>query len=233
MPDPIESFEFLRDCVVTRDGFVSLRDDCRWRLGCVIFIQSGQRFVSLTKAVASGGFYEFAGLRSLPGGMIRMQHGSASIVGDIPALLTASMSVRILLETSLALHSAVTLRPTGLGPVVTSYFANGKRRHTLVVAARCELPTEVSVASNDRSVMDAGWSDKPDLAGFAPANRLLLSHLLWSMYGEEEKVAAVTSIEAAVQQCSAWAAEAGLPRAVPPWVDAEDLSIWSKSWPIG
>ncbi len=230
MPGDVNAF--LRGCRVQPDGFVAARECASWRLGGVLLVRSGARMAVVRKAVAGGGRYEFAGMTSFPGGMVRSTLRSVSDGVDADRLLFASIRNRTLQETSLKLPSDASIEICPLGPVVTSYFAKGEQRYTAVVAAVCDVVMDEPLHAADPSVDSASWTDVvPELGSFAPANCVVAAHLVWDRLGDEERASTTPVIRAAVDRCGRWARKIGFPAVVPPWADDRTLARWRCGWP--
>lgn len=231
MPDCVGAF--LSGCRLQLDGFVAAQENSSWRLGGVLLVRSGTRMAVVRKAAADGGRYEFSGMRSFPGGMVRSANLPVTDGADVERLLFAAIRNRTLRETSLELSDKASFGICPFGPVVTSYFAKGEQRYTVVVAASCDVATEEPLHADDPSVDSADWTDVvPKLSSFAPANCVVAAHLLWDRLGDEERALMTPVIQAAVDHCGRWAREIAFPAVVPPWADDQTLARWRCGWPM-
>ena len=220
-PSPGEFDAFLRSLRRTDDGFAAQDEDDPWRLGTVLMACSKDRFVAVRKARKP--HYDFSGLWAMPGGMVRSQ--GAVLERDIEA----SLRTRAAAESGLAVESLK--RAPGLGPVVTAYDVAGLRRYVVVVAYVSDFPQPMSLNTSDASVTDAIWSVvPPPWSEFAPANRLIVGHLLWGRLEPAECLSAQPALQAALAECTAAAREIGWPAPLPPWEGAASLQAWRASW---
>lgn len=222
--------EMLSRCAIGDDGFVGLVGCASWALGAVAHVAVPGAVAMVRKAPPRDGQYEFSGLWALPGGMVRVGERSAP---DARSALTRALHERVLEETSLDL---TTCRHLGLarmlGPVVSSYTARGERRHTLIVVDCHERAARADLASSARSITEARWVDLPPAWGaIAPANRLIMAHLMWPSLTEAQRSEARPSVSQASADCSRWAAEVGLPAAPCPWEQDALLASWRRGFP--
>lgn len=215
---------FLEAARRTVDGFAAHADSDEWRIGAVVLAQSSDRFAAVRKAPKPG--YDFSGLWAMPGGMVRPNAAS----GDFERVVEDALCIRAASESGLAVSHLE--RASGLGPVVTSYDVAGTRRHVVVMAFVACLPQPVPLRVSDTSIADAVWSEiPPDWTAFAPANRLILGHLLWRSLDREQRRSAEAALFVALDQSTVAAREIGWPEPAPPWADEPALSDWGASWP--
>ena len=223
----------MANCRVQSDGFVATSVAAEWRLGAILFARCANTFVAVRKALVEGTTYEFAGMYSLPGGMVR---AAASADADqIPAeeLVQVSLGERAHREAGLSCNRLSRLRASALGPIMTSYAANGRQRFTLVVAFEADVEVDAPLEAADSSVDDAFWAPiPPDWERMAPANRLAVAHIVWKLLDEEGRTAARCPLERALNQCSEWAEAVQVPAAAAPWASSEELSAWHAAWPV-
>lgn len=223
-PKSCGSGEFLQAARRTDDGFAA-HDTCdRWRIGAVVFARSGDQFAAVRKAPKTG--YGFSGLWAMPGGMVRPQVDST----DFERVVQDALSTRAAAESNLTIRNFE--RAVGLGPVVTAYDVAGIRRHVVVMAYVAHLPHPDLLGVSDTSIAEAIWSEiPPDWIAFAPANRLILGHLLWASLDLAQRQSAESSLLAALDESTAAAEEIGAPVPAIPWADRASLEVWGASWP--
>lgn len=222
---------FLPYLKLLDDGFVARAESSGWRLGSVLLARRNGDVALIQKAASGTDAYEFTDLWALPGGMIRAHEGDSS-GADIPQLTRRSLQRRVALEAGIGpdISDAMTLVAT-LGPIVTSYTAKGRQRYTLMVVHSCQCPPGHQLVSGDRSVQAARWAERPDWARLAPANCLILGHLLWGDLTEQARAEARPSLEAAAAACGQWAADVGVQAPPRPWDDAASLESWLAGFP--
>ncbi len=222
---------FLR-CVPLPDGFLAPSIETRWRLGAVLMAECADAFAIVRKAPVANEAYEFAGLLTLPGGMVRFRDWpDGETPFDAEKLTRYSLHMRAKQEAGLDPSETKESLEAGLGPIVTSYFAKGQQRFTLIIVHKCQVKEMLSVASNDKSVDAATWVSKiDDWKRFAPANRLIVAHLRWSRLDRDEQEQARPSVETAAKECSAWAQSIGLPIVPVPWASSTELKAWRSGW---
>lgn len=188
-----------------------------------MFVRAGDAFAAIQKAPRPN--YEFADLWALPGGMVhadRIETVTASFV-------TAFAVKRARVETGLPPVSAA-LAP--LGPIVTGYLAKGRQCFTVVSAFVGTVDVRNTLRPGDDTIQEAKWlSLPPDFLEFAPANQLILAHLLWPELPLALQDRLRNQLKSALETCAAAAAEAGLAAVVPPWSNTEALSAWRNAWP--
>jgi hypothetical protein len=133
--------------------------------------------------------------------------------------LRTSLLDRVQRECGLAANDLLELTITNDGwQPVTSYTAKGKRRFTLVLPATAALPATAKLAAADSNIAQACWTQLPVVwDSVAPANRLILARALATTMSDSEREDARVHIDAALQQCNAWAEEVGLPTLSHPW----------------
>lgn len=214
---------FLRSIRPTCDGFAAWDDGDPWRLGAVLLARSEDGFAAVRKAPKRR--YGFSGLWAMPGGMVRARGENAAFERDV----VDSVRARVAAESGLVVECLNW--GSGLGPVVTSYEVSGLRRYVIIVACVCDIPKPVSLKVSDTSIADAIWSEvPPPWAEFAPANRLILGHLLWGELKPSERHNAQPALLAALAECTEAAREIDWPAPFPPWEDASSLQVWRASW---
>lgn len=228
-PNPRFS-QFLDGCSVQSDLFLATSEQANWRLGAILFASRGSAFATVRKAPVEGADYEFAGLRTLPGGMARATPEDGPSTAQ--QLLARSLLDRVRREAALRPEMLGDLAPAPVGPLVTSYTAKERVRFTLVIPHTCIVAAQAELRSDDRSVEAAEWQDlPPDWRRIAPANRVVVAHLVWSTLSVSQRADAEAPVDEGVRQCSAWAALIGLPRVPLPWADREELERWRSAWP--
>ena len=195
-------------------------------------VECEDTFITVRKAPVANEVYEFAGLLTLPGGMVRVRDWPKDETPFDPEKLTRySLHTRAKVEAGLGASETKESLEAGLGPIVTSYTAKGQQRVTLIVAYRCQVKGMVSVAPNDKSVDAATWLSKiDDWERFAPGNRLIIAHLRWSRLDTDMQEQARAPVEAAAEQCSALAQTMGLPNVPVPWASSTELKEWRGGW---
>lgn len=215
---------FLKRCRPLNDGFAGNEPVALWRLGAILFATRDCQFVAVRKAFKDG--YEFSGNWALPGGMVR----AAGTVNDFPAHAMASVAERASAEASLA-PGQLAVQPN-LGPVVTSYTARSARRFTIVVCFQQALASDFAPSSSDQSIQIACLMPFTSaLSEFAPANRLILGHLLWPHLSAREREVASAPVNFALTECLGYASAAGVAPPVGPWASASAIEAWTYSWP--
>ena len=179
--------------------------------GVVALFRSIDKFVGVQKAKRTG--YEFSNLVSLPGGMISCS-GNQEFEFD----LQQSLSLRTSAEAGLASSQMKELSfPAHQKPVITSYFAKGETRYTVILFATAEISdNSFKPRSSDSSVSSAGWQNcaSPDWEKFTPGNLLIIYNILETELTAEEKKKALPHVKAAREKCNRWAAEAGVPELI-------------------
>ncbi len=223
--------QFLDGCTVQPDLFLATSEHAKWRLGAILFARRGSAFATVRKAPVEGADYEFAGLRTLPGGMARATPGDGPSTAQV--LLARSLLDRVNREAGLQREMLSDLAPAQMGPIVTSYTVKGRSRFTLVIPHTCTVAGKAELRNDDRSVEAAEWQDfPPDWRRMAPANRVTVAHLVWSNLSVSQRVNAEVPVDGGVSQCSAWAALIGLPGVPPPWAEPDELERWQSAWPV-
>ena len=225
-------YNFLRRCAAQTDGFLAPSEITPWRLGAVVMAEHAGGFVVVRKAAVTGEAYEFAGFLSLPGGMVRANDWpNVNLPVDPVQLVRLSLHNRALREAALAPEIMSDLRDAALGPIMTSYSAKGRQRFTLMLVHLCSINEPLKLKSTDRSIDAATWIPLFDSwEDFAPANRLIVAHLMWSRLSAEQRDLARKTVEAAAEICSDWARNAGAVPVPTPWADADVLKNWLGSW---
>lgn len=228
-PNPRLS-QFLDGCSVQSNRFLATSEQAEWRLGAILFASRGSALATVRKAPVEGGDYEFAGLRTLPGGMARATPKDGPSTAQ--EVLVRSLLDRVRREAGLRPEMLRNLAPATMGPLVTSYTAKERLRFTLVIPYTCIVATQAELRSDDRSVEAAEWQDlPPDWRRMAPANRVAVAHLMWSTLSLSQRADAEAPVAEGVRQCSAWAALIGLPGVPLPWADPEEMERWRSAWP--
>lgn len=224
--------ELLLRCISLPDGFLAPSIETRWRLGAVLMAECAGGFAVVRKAPVTNEAYEFAGLMTLPGGMVRLANWpDGETPFDAGKLTRYSLHARAKLEAGLDPSETKESVEAELGPIVTSYLAKGQQRFTLIVVYTCEVKAMASLAPNDHSVDEAIWVSKiDDWTRFAPANRLIVAHLRWSGLDSDEQEQARAAVESAAEECSAWARRIGLPTVPVPWASSTELKAWRSGW---
>jgi hypothetical protein len=222
---------FLHTLALLEDGFVARDASSRWRLGSVLFATRGESIALIQKAASLTDAYEFAHLWALPGGMVRTHEGDPA-EASAADLTRASLQRRVAVEAGIGtdISDGMSIAPT-LGPVVTSYTAKGRQRYTLMVVHSCPCPPDLSLVAADRSVQTVGWVDRPEWSKLAPANCLIVGHLLWKELTDEARVAARPAIADAARACGQWADEIDIAVPPRPWDDAACLEAWRSAFP--
>jgi hypothetical protein len=104
--------------------------------------------------------------------------------------------------------------------------------YTLVTAFESSLPARLELSPADGSIKAARWmAMTADLHGFAPANRLILGHQLWSHLSEVEQQTLRAPIAQALAACAVYAVEASVTPPPAPWASSAEILEWSSSWP--
>ncbi len=215
---------FLAQCRSQPDRFAAISADSAWRVGGVLFARSNNHFVAVRKEAKAG--YQFSGLWAMPGGMVRVPLGA----GPFAEAAVAALSNRFEAEAGIR---PVTMTPARhLGPVVTTYTVNSVRRFTLITVFTTELDGAFEPRSADRSIAEARWFvSPPDLVDFAPANTLLLGHLLWDGLDDNQRESVRSLIAAALAECAEGARAAGVSPPAAPWESDDARSAWAAAWP--
>ena len=214
---------FLRQCQALPDGFVALGESSKWRLGGVVYARAGARFAAIQKTQKPG--YEFSDLWALPGGMVRDFSAPEAEVS-----IAESVARRAAAEAGFAPTPVDLVH--GLGPVTTSYTVDNAQKWTLVVAFECKMRSASSLQPSDHSVQAARWTESNRaLTDFAPANQVIIGHLLWPEYDDIQRRAARDILEPPYAKCVDWANQAGVVPPAAPWSSSMDLEAWSQGWP--
>ena len=215
--------EFLSCCRALPDGFITLGTGQSWRLGAVAFVRSGENFAVVQKAARTS--YEFSDLWALPGGMVRLPKG------DEPSIdrLEGAVRSRINQEAGLILNE---LDPVALGPIVTTYVAKGRSRTTLVAVFAGQTSHPETLTANDSTIQTVAWSSAlATPALFAPANQLILAHLLWFALSDEARLQMKVDLQPALHACTEAAECAGIVAPELPWAEENALECWRNAWP--
>jgi hypothetical protein len=224
--------KLFRSCRAQPDGFVAPKLESAWRLGAVVLVACQGAFAVVQKASAGNNQYEFAGLLALPGGMVRVEDwldGRHDI--NVEALTVRSLNVRLAQEISLRIEDRSEIVPTDLGPIVTSYFAKGAQRFTLIVTHTCEVAHELPIRSHHLSIDKAFWMPfGGQWHGLAPANCVAIAHLVWNRICLRDQALAKPYVEEAIGKCAAWGKELGWPHLPAPWAHANELARWRSAW---
>ncbi len=224
--------KFFESCSVQSDRFVATSEGTPWRLGAVLFARCANKFASVRKASVEGNKYEFSGLYTLPGGMVRSKDQSEAYSLPVHALFHQSLVDRANREAGLVAKQMVDLRPSYIGPLITRYTAKGRQRFTLVVPYICTVEEGTRLNSSDRSVDRCLWMSLPPYWNkMAPANCVALGHLVWNEISDQERVIARPHIQRSCLECSNWATSIKVKPAPPPWASDDELLAWQGSWP--
>jgi len=158
------------------------------------------------KSVRPG--YEFSNLYALPGGMIRWRTSTEALRDAI----AGSLFSRCERETGLLLSCETPLIPIDLfPPPTTRYLARGVVRHTLVLPFRVVRVRRFVPHASDASVTEASWQPPAVvLPAMAPANRVILAHVLWSRLSATAWRELVPCVQEAVGVCAEWARSVGV-----------------------
>ena len=176
--------------------------------GVVALLRSIDKFVGVQKAKRKG--YEFSNLVSLPGGMISCS-GNQEFEFDLQQSLFRRTSAEAGLASSQMKELSL---PADQKPIVTSYFAKGQQRFTVLFHAVSTITdTSFKPRSSDSSVSSAGWQNcaSPDWEKFTPGNLLIIYKILEPELTADEKRMALPHVKTARKKCNHWAVGAGLP----------------------
>lgn len=195
----------------TPQGFFS--DECGVTLGGVVLVQRPSSLEILCVRKASKPDYEFSGMWSMPGGMIRWQADSRT---TFPACCFWSMASRCRMEAGVDIVQESDLSLATDLSAISSYTAKGARRFVRILPFQYLGPTPTGVVAGDASVSEVRWWRVEEvLPRMTPANALLL----WAMVGDQWQTASSANatrvqdaVAAAEAQCSTWAVEAATPR---------------------
>lgn len=181
-------------------------------IGAVLVILRRSPFEVLVVQKADVDDYEFSGMWSMPGGMVRCSWDSTLNIDPL-IMLEDSLAKRVHVECGLEGVTGVQLSPIEiLPPPVTCYTVKGTLRHTLVLPFLFTGPEPANFVAGDRSVRNPQWMCVVDaLRVTAPANRLVLATLVWRYLTESERSRVTSNVDSAKQLCDLWAGEVGLP----------------------
>lgn len=214
---------FLARCHWLQDDLAAIDDGCVWRLGGVVLARSGNAVAVIRKAARPG--YDFSRLWALPGGMARQRADGEETT------LSRSISERASKEIGLRLGPIVPR--ADLGPIVTEYSSRGAPRRTLITVFESVLvPPMGALQPGDASIEDATWLDfPPKPAIFAPANRLILGHLVWPRLSEDLRLDWRVQLETALTHCAEAAIGADVASPPAPWDSQQEIDAWRQAWP--
>lgn len=170
--------------------------------------------------------YAFSGLWAFPGGMVRASKDNPTWDAD----WRGSLASRLLAEAGVDVAQVDPWTSAGVSPApVTSYQAKGAKRYTAVLAVGGLVTSAAPLPSGgDHTVSECCWMDPVGRwSEIAPANRILAAAALWKELHEEERREAWPTVHAAIEQCAAWAGEAG----VAPVTDAAVLGDQERRHP--
>lgn len=177
----------------------------------VVLKRTPLEILVVQKAEVDG--YEFGGMWSMPGGMVRCDEDLGLDASPL-MLLERSLARRARLECGVTGVRAGYLSPVRvLPPPVTRYTAKGRIRHTSVLPFLFSGSPPTDLVANDPSVRNSRWMGVVDaLQVTTPANRLVLAKVVWPLLAARERDVAAEAVDAARRTCDAWADEVGLPR---------------------
>ncbi len=227
--------DLLRCCAFLEDGFAAIRTSDAWRLGAVLLARHGDRFCLVRKAKKAD--YAFSAMWSLPGGMVRSSHSRGEGGRFDNRMVRKSLEVRVLAEAGIAATDCTHWQAEdGIGPIVTHYRAAGQDRYTLVAVQSCHVgePHDVGGSDAPTSIDAVVWTDIDSISWdrVAPANRVILAHLLWATLGDGLRERAAGAVSEALRNCSYWNAHCGFAAIPAPWSDPVLLTSWRSSWSI-
>lgn len=225
---------FLNECHFLSDGFVAGRlDDC-WRLGGVLLASWRDQICLVQKAERSDEPYEYSGMWVLPGGMVRADHFTEITDNIDDSAVRQSLQYRTLIEAGLEPSHCSDWQPLDrIGPVITSYRAKGRQRFTLVMAHTCAAQSQtIGPAQLPPSISEVAWIDARNLSWefLAPANRIILAHLLWDIVSPDLTKADRGFIDSAVKICAEWNVLCGFGAVPAPWASSDELANWREGW---
>lgn len=188
-------------------------------IGCIVLLErDDDRIVVVKKAYRPG--YAFAGLWSLPGGVVRVQEPLSPVDSNhLAPLAEASLITRARAECGWSGKSGDLVIADLLMPRVSSYETSRGVAHTLVLPFRSNASSDFRPHSvENKSVEDARWMSIADLNGhLTPANCLILASALKHKFSAAEQASWQPRVEIAERLCTGWAAEVGWRDEAPPW----------------
>lgn len=187
-------------------------------VGCVVLLERDRRIAVVKKAYRPG--YAFAGLWSLPGGVVRVEEPFTAVEPDqLAALANASLLKRARAECGWSGENDDLLIAGSLIPRVSSYETSKGIAHTLVLPFWATATADFTPRSVEhKSVEDARWMSIADLDGrLTPASCLIVASALDRHFSAAEQASWRSHVEIAERQCGRWAAEVGWHDEVPPW----------------
>ncbi len=204
----MRSFEaIIESCSFQKDGFAAPTAETFWRLGAVCIIKGGEEsYIAVQKAIRTDEAYEFSGLWSFPGGMVRCHESINSSSGrslKVSDVLT-SLALRIAAEAGIdrgALQEFELF--SELKPLVSSYTAKGEKRYTLIIPFRAELSDSISPMTSDASIMNA---QAVRLSSIIPLMSPASS--VYAMQCEAISSSTIARTDS-METCKRWALEAG------------------------
>jgi 8-oxo-dGTP pyrophosphatase MutT (NUDIX family) len=200
---------WIEDLVVAASGVVQ-RSDGRVAIGAVLLIENAAgEIVFVRKAPKPG--YEFSGLDTLPGGMLRSAGGGPISPDDLGRIAFESLSMRVSAEAGYLPESApavIELNP----PPTTSYNVGGDRKYVVVLPYATAAPQGFRPVASDRSVTTARWVNPLEvIPNLAPANCIIVCKFIWPRLDAALREKCRASIGNAAADCKRWAQEAGVP----------------------
>jgi len=207
---------WIGDLVASASGIVQ-RSDGRVAIGAVLLIENAAgESVVVTKAPKPG--YEFSGLDTLPGGMLRSTGAGPIRQDNLRRIAFESLSMRASAEAGYLPESA--LAPIELNPPpTTSYNVGGARKHVIVLPYAITAPPGFHPVASDRSVTRARWVNPLEVVpNLAPANCLIVCKFIWPRLDAAAREKCRASIKKAFADCKRWAQEAGVPPVDMTWL---------------
>ena len=213
LPFPIDN----EDVVLDPGEIIHARDG-RYGIGAILCMFVGGTSEILLVRKAARVDYEFSGLWTCPGGMVRAAQDSTSL----EACIRNSLSLRVRMETGIVVEPN-DCEPLSCfdKPLVSSYHAKGRRRYTVVLPYKVVLESPLSVSPEDSSICDAKWVEPPFCWNeIAPVNRVLLARIYWSKMCESDKDPARKALYSAIEDLRVWASCVGLSAIETDWIDS-------------
>lgn len=231
MTEPASRRMLVDSCRVQPGGFLAPQSETAWRLGAVVLAESDGSVALIRKASKEG--YRFSHLLALPGGMVRSSSpdgvaGTDDVNNEATA--RASLANRAAREAGLDLAN-IDLEATELGPVVTNYDVNGRSKFALMLTYRYRVDGKPDLRLDDASVDRAFWSPTPlEWRRLAPANCLIVAHLMWAQMSSAERDRAKPAVENAATACLGWGTSMGFATLAVPWSSPSHIDAWRASW---
>lgn len=200
--------DLVAACTFLSDGFAARSSADAWRLGAICILRTGKgKHLLVRKAHRVEEEYEFSGLWSFPGGMVRDVNKGAETTGASLSFADVKRSLRkrILAETGLPADGITDLQVNpDSSPLVSSYTAKGQRRYTLIVPFLAKILGDPILSSDEPSVSEVKIESlEKALPSMSPANSILaMRELGWDS----------TQIRDSSQWalCTGWALQAGV-----------------------